>query len=185
MGRQRSANFFQRNFLKPSKPIGPSSSLLEKNRFCFSKFCDLLSPSRLSRRGVSRSSRTLGGMRWTRRSVRRALAVADGEAVWFWRPDAGAKFATTPTRRANDGVNKAGPREERGASRKTIAWGMPDVSGASAVNTHAHTRLPPARMRLRVHWAPGIPRALLHEGDEIPRKARAQRRGEIATSYAR
>ena len=32
---------------------------------------------------------------------------ADGEAVWFWRPEAGVKFARTPTRRANDGVNKA------------------------------------------------------------------------------
>jgi hypothetical protein len=49
-------------------------------------------------------------------------------------------------------------------SRKTIAWGMPDVSGASAVNTRAHTKLPPARTRLRVHWAPGIPRALFLEG---------------------
>ena len=37
---------------------------------------------------------------------------------------------------------------------------MPDVSGASAVNTRAHTSLPLARTRLRVHWAPGIPRAL-------------------------
>jgi len=51
---------------------------------------------------------------------------ADGEAVWFWRPNAGAKFATTPTRRADDG-GTAGPREEREISRKTIAWGMPDV----------------------------------------------------------
>ena len=32
---------------------------------------------------------------------------ADGEAVWFWRPEAGVKFARTPTRRADDGVNKA------------------------------------------------------------------------------
>jgi hypothetical protein len=27
-----------------------------------------------------------------------------------------------------------------------------------------HTSLPPAHTRLRVHWAPGIPRALLFEG---------------------
>ena len=65
---------------------------------------------------------------------------ADGEAVWFWRPEAGVKFARTPTRRADDGVNKAiGPRGERGASRQTIAWGMPGDSGASAVKTGAHT----------------------------------------------
>ena len=36
-----------------------------------------------------------------------SAAVADGEAVWFWRPEAGVKFARTPTRRADDGVNKA------------------------------------------------------------------------------
>ena len=39
--------------------------------------------------------------------MRRALAVADGEVTWFWRPEAGVKFAKTPTRRADDGVNKA------------------------------------------------------------------------------
>ena len=33
--------------------------------------------------------------------------LADGEAVWFWRPEAGVKFARMPTRRADDGVNKA------------------------------------------------------------------------------
>ena len=66
---------------------------------------DLLVPSH--QRGDTRSPRSRGGMRWTRRSVRRALAVADGEAVWFWRPEAGVKFARTPTRRADDGVNKA------------------------------------------------------------------------------
>ena len=33
-------------------------------------------------------------------------------------------------------------------------------SGASAVNTGVHTHYQYARTRLRVHWAPGIPRAL-------------------------
>jgi hypothetical protein len=51
---------------------------------------------------------------------------------------------------------------------------MPDVSGASAVNTHAHTYYPIARMRLRLHWAPGIPRALFSKGVEISDKARAR-----------
>ena len=36
-----------------------------------------------------------------------SVSGADGEAVWFWRPEAGVKFARTPTRRADDGVNKA------------------------------------------------------------------------------
>ena len=43
------------------------------------------------------------------------------EAVWFWRPFAGVKFARTPTRRADDGVKTAiGPRGERGINRKPL-----------------------------------------------------------------
>jgi hypothetical protein len=48
---------------------------------------------------------------------------------------------------------------------------MPDVSGASAVNTGVHTHYQYARTRLRVHWAPGIPRALcLQKGESIKAK---------------
>ena len=64
------------------------------------------------------------------------------------------------------GSKKAiGPRGERGISRKTIAWGMPDVPGASAVNTHAHIPLPHS-----AHEAAGAlgtrhpPRPLIGEG---------------------
>ena len=67
----------------------------------------------------------------------------------------------TPTRRADDGVNKAVvPGKSAEETLKTIAWGMPDVSGASAVNTRVHIDYPIAHTGLRVHWAPGIPRAL-------------------------
>ena len=60
---------------------------------------------------------------------------------------------------------------------KTIAWGMPDVSGASAVNTGVHTPYHYAHTRLRVHWAPGIPRAPFHEGERFQAKlGRAARR---------
>jgi hypothetical protein len=31
-------------------------------------------------------------MRWTLRSRKTNVADADGEVVWFWRPDAGVKF---------------------------------------------------------------------------------------------
>jgi hypothetical protein len=44
--------------------------------------------------------------------------VADGEAVWFWRPEADAKSATMLRVVACDGGKKAGHREERGISRK-------------------------------------------------------------------
>src|SRR5271156_6866366 len=41
--------------------------------------------------------------------------------------------------RETTGAKEPGPRGERAVSRNTIAWGMPDVSGASAVNTRVHT----------------------------------------------
>ena len=61
-------------------------------------------------RGALRPNRheTWGGVRWTRAArLTSAVCFVDGEAVWFWRPFAGVKFARTPTRRADDGVNKA------------------------------------------------------------------------------
>ena len=51
-------------------------------------------------------------MRWTRAGRATSAPLADGEAVWFWRPFAGVKFARTPKRRADDGVNKAVVPEE-------------------------------------------------------------------------
>ena len=57
-------------------------------------------------RGVSRTSRTRGGMRWTRRLRQTNAGGADGEAVWSWRPDAGVKFARSKTF-AGDGGKKA------------------------------------------------------------------------------
>src|SRR5882724_10471567 len=71
-----------------------------------------LSFSRLvpEKRGGSRSSRTLGTGCDGRGSVRRANSArtsdvaTDGEVVWFWRSDAGAKVAELS---ANDGGNQA------------------------------------------------------------------------------
>jgi hypothetical protein len=60
---------------------------------------------------------------------------------------------------------------------------MPDVSGASAVNTGVHTQYQYARTRLRVHWAPGIPRALFNEGDEIFSQTSGASRGPRLRAY--
>ena len=91
----------------------------------------------------------------------------------------------TPTRRADDGVNKAiGPRGERGVSRKPLRGECRMFSGASAVKTRAHTQTTLARTRLRVHWAPGIPRALLLQRDTTtasPRGNVACERGGVST----
>jgi hypothetical protein len=81
-------------------------------------------------RGVSRSSRA-----WRRDAVGASdcsvgsscadeRSGAHGQAVWSWHPGADAKFATTF---AGDGGKNAGPRGERGVSRKAIAQGRPVV----------------------------------------------------------
>src|ERR1700730_6455961 len=139
--------------------------------------------SRPLERGASRSSRRLragcggrGGIR--RESATTSDVVADGEDAWSWRPDTGAKSAEAIP--PMTGARKPGPRGERDISRKTIAWGMPDVSGASAVNTRVHTHYPTAHTRLRVHWAPGIPRALYCERAGNSRSNLARTCGEIA-----
>jgi hypothetical protein len=46
---------------------------------------------------------------------------ADGEVVWFWRPDAGVKLRGVF--RAMTGADKPGPREEHEGNRSTIACG--------------------------------------------------------------
>ena len=55
--------------------------------------------------------------------------IADGEVVWSWRPDAGAKLAMmlriTPTTVARKPGSPGRPR----ISRKTIAQGRPDDFG--------------------------------------------------------
>jgi hypothetical protein len=51
-------------------------------------------------------------------------AIADGEIVWSWRPDAGAKFVGIRT--TNDGGKKARSPGRSRISRKTVAQGRPD-----------------------------------------------------------
>jgi hypothetical protein len=73
---------------------------------------------------------------------------AYGEVVWSWHPllmssraevtsaQPGLEEPSDP--RGDGGKRNSSPGRAR-ISRKTIAWGMPDVSGASAVNTGVHT----------------------------------------------
>ena len=55
-------------------------------------------------RGGSRSSRTCGGMRWTRSARKTNVHEAYGEVVWSWRRGAGVKLVAFS---ASDGDNKA------------------------------------------------------------------------------
>src|SRR5437667_1071818 len=46
-------------------------------------------------------------MRWTQMARETNVACADGEVVWFWRSDAGAKVVKTLSRLTGDGGNQA------------------------------------------------------------------------------
>ncbi len=76
-------------------------------------------------RGALRTSRTRGGMRWTRKARETHAPEAYGEVAWFGRRGAGAKLAI---RSAGDGGKRAVLREEREVSRKATAQGRPGCS---------------------------------------------------------
>jgi hypothetical protein len=104
-------------------------------------------------------------------SVRRVSAttkmqLADGEIVWSWRPDAGAKFSRKRFRESDGGKRARSPRRAR-ISRKTIAWGMPDVSGASAVNTRVHTKTTKRTRGCGCIGHPAFPAPSLFEGRDF------------------
>src|SRR6266436_4569820 len=99
-------------------------------------------------------------MRWTHIAERDSLArtngvCADGEVVWSWRSNAGAKVAESS---ANDGGNQAwSPRRARRKPLKPFAQGMPAVAVCPWLLTRVlfftHTRP-------RVQRASGIPCSL-------------------------
>src|SRR5216683_1273947 len=76
-------------------------------------------------------------MRWTRMARETNVAHADGEVVWSWRSNAGAKVVKTLSRLTDDGGNQAMVTEESPKETvKTIAQGMP-VDPAKHVVTAA------------------------------------------------
>jgi hypothetical protein len=52
-------------------------------------------------------------MRWTRQCRKTSDADADGEVVWSWRPDAGAKLSQDTIPAEVTGAKEPGPRGER------------------------------------------------------------------------
>ena len=138
--------------------------------------------ARLTRmRGGSRSSRTCGGMRWTRRLRLTSVADADGEVVWFWRPDAGVKFVRS-TLLTGDGGKKAGHRGEREVSRKPSR-------GESRVVPASPVVIPPCAFLCTMcgtgghgcQPAPGFPCALFSKRVESDLKTRAHRAARTRT----
>jgi hypothetical protein len=69
------------------------------------------------------------GMRWPLRCCATSGIDTDEEIVWSWHPDADANVATTLTRRARDGGQKAGAAGRSRIIRKAIARGMPGCLG--------------------------------------------------------
>jgi hypothetical protein len=122
--------------------ICPSGGLAKKLSSPFCKNISLfpkpksavdLPLSRLGERGVSRSSTKRGAgcdgrrQRQARVSVLDEALVAYGEVVWSWRLDPGVKFAKTVSQAMV--ARTADHQGERAISRKTMAQGVPGVSG--------------------------------------------------------
>jgi len=83
--------------------------------------------------------------------------VSDGEVVWAWYPDADIKRVMMLRITPATETMKPGLWGERDISFKTIARGMPGVSGVTVVT---NARVFYHHARLRAHQAPGIPCAL-------------------------
>src|SRR5258708_40281142 len=75
--------FQKPNLLKRINVIWAVQSLLKKySGFQFTQITSRTSSVSSHSRGVSRSSRTRGGMRWTRAALLTNSSDADGEVVW-------------------------------------------------------------------------------------------------------
>jgi|HubBroStandDraft_4_1064222.scaffolds.fasta_scaffold3621051_1 hypothetical protein len=68
-------------------------------------------------------------MRWTRSRQQTADAGADGQAVWSWRSEAGAKFLRSKLPRDDGGNQAMVTGESAEYAVKTIARGRPGILG--------------------------------------------------------
>jgi len=120
-------------------------------------------------------------------------SVADGQSVWSWHPLLVSSWRRRvgPTGRrhvVNSSTTVARRIRRRGKHaihRKTIAWGMPDDSGASAVNTGAHTKTPQRAPGCGCIGHPAFPAPSSMRAIRVSGKPRARLRGEIAKSYVK
>ena len=124
-------------------------------------------------RGGSRSSRTRGGMRWTRKLRLTSATDADGEDVWSRHPDAGVKF----------------PREAKLLWGMTVASKQPGHRGERVIirkPLRRESRMPPLNLYARVRFFtrafctrdrgcsahPAFPAPSSFEGEAIPLRVR-------------
>ena len=145
------------------KSVNWLSSPLCKNILLFRRPKSLLYPRRLvPSRGVSRSSRTRGGMRWTQAALltRAPICGRRSRVVLMprrWHQVGGSNSAIR--RWQTSPVTGESTKE----TVKTIACGNAGIfrwtcGDYARVVIFSHARL-------RVHWAPGIPHALIFGAD--------------------
>jgi hypothetical protein len=174
-----STSVFQKNMVSSAHPVPMQRGVTAKSsrnvgRGAWTRRCRVRMRLQGGCKLVSDQARRARRAAW----LRTAKACGPGTRCWcqvsrrHTQPNRDVRCQAIRETTVAKGIRHRG---ERVISRKTIAWGMPDVSGASAVNTRVHNLLPIAHTRLRVHWAPGIPRALsLQRADELC-KPRAHR----------
>jgi len=88
-------------------------------------------------------------MQWTRWRRKTSDAKADGEVVWFWHPDAGAKFSWAKSLRERRWQSSPVTGKSAKETVKTIAQGRPGVSGEPVVDLLVCFFISHARLRVR------------------------------------
>src|SRR6476660_6024190 len=115
-------------------------------------------------------------MRWTQRLRLTSAAWADGEVVWSWRPDAGAKLCGSF--REVTVAKKPGHRGEYEVSRKPLRRESRDASAEPVCSCafffvhFAHETAGAARTRLSL-------RPLLLRGSKVMQSSDASRRENV------
>jgi hypothetical protein len=117
-------------------------------------------------------------MRWTRARQLTADAGADGEAVWFWRSEAGAKFARVQRAlRVTVATKQRSPRRARSKPLKPLR-------GEGRVFSAEPVVLPRAFFIARGPWVPAGARSslrpLLNRRGRLPQSS-----GAIGAASAR
>ena len=149
-----------------------------------------LRPSR-PKEGRWPSSRTLGGMRWTRRRRRRATPMRTAKSCGPDAPTLASSFVEAMSARRADTPRSTKRRWQKSPvtgesvkeTVKTIAQGRPGVTGEPVVTTlvclfHLHARL-------RVHRAPGFPCALRFREGQMSCQPRTHRAARMRTCICR
>jgi hypothetical protein len=131
----------------------------------------------LTKRGASRSSRTLGaGCGGRDGDARRAAPARTAKSCGPDAPTLASSFRGVIPAQATV-AKEPGHRGEHEVTVKTIAQGRPDVSGESVVTILVCFFI--SHARLRVQRAPGFPCALVFSWANGFQNSGAQRRGKV------